>query len=67
MSKPNLPAGWKLRKYASGIYDCRADDFAVMRNRNGKWRLYHQGKDTGHNFATVAEAIGYAEDARLVG
>jgi hypothetical protein len=46
------------------FYVCAADALVVERV-DGAWRLRHEGKDTGHKFATASAAIAYADDVRF--
>jgi hypothetical protein len=72
--KYKLPAGWEVMRNSAWagprLLGRRtkyifADEHLVVRKVAGKWRLFHLGMDTGHDFATAQAAIAYAEDARF--
>jgi len=71
-----LPRGWTGKVYStwlngsrvsSRVYRHAGEQLEVKRDyfpcfRVPQWKLEHNGKDTGHVFATATEAIEHAED-----
>jgi hypothetical protein len=68
MKLPPPPPGWTLLRFPT-VFRCESEGLEIRRARSGKnrWTLLHNGKDTLHQFKTVAEAIEYAEDVRAHG
>lgn len=78
----SLSSGWSVKRYSTylhrrltsrvTVYRFERDDLEVRKKTRPEfklpiWCLLHKGKDTGHVFKTAAEAIEYADDARIHG